>query len=94
MLIFTLQEKHLFIYTNSGNSYFYNSNLKELINKIDPTLFFKVNRKYILNRNHIQEIIKHSSQKIELLLNITMPDTDPIILSKKEINNFKNWLDS
>ena len=86
--------KHLFIHTNSGNSYLYNSNLKDLIGKLDATLFFKVNRKYIINRNHIQEIIKHSSQKIELLLNISVPDTEPIILSKKEITNFKTWLDS
>lgn len=86
--------KHLFIHTNSGTSYLYNSNLKDLINKLDTVLFFKVNRKYIINRNHIQEIIKHSSQKIELLLNVSIPDTEPIILSKKEINNFKNWLDS
>ncbi|SNR33318.1 LytTR family DNA-binding domain-containing protein [Flavobacterium sp. ov086] len=86
--------KHLFIYTNSGNSYLYNSNLKDLINKLNPILFFKVNRKYIINRHHIQEIIKHSSQKIEMLLNVSVPDSEPIILSKKEINNFKNWLDS
>lgn len=86
--------KHMFIYTNSGNSYLYNSNLTDLINKLDPILFFKVNRKYIINRHHIQEIIKHSSQKIELLLNVSIPDSEPIILSKKEINNFKNWLDS
>lgn len=86
--------KHLFIYTNSGNSYLYNSNLKDLINKLNPTLFFKINRKYIINRNTIQEIIKHSSQKIELILNVSIPDSEPIILSKKEINNFKNWLDS
>lgn len=86
--------KHLFIYTNSGNSYLYNSNLKDLNAKLDPVLFFKVNRKYSINRNHIQEIIKHSSQKIELLLNVSVPDSEPIILSKKEINNFKNWLDS
>lgn len=86
--------KHLFIYTNSSNSYLYNSNLKDLINKLDPVLFFKVNRKYIINRHHIQEIIKHSSQKIELLLNVSIPENEPIILSKKEINNFKNWLDS
>ncbi|RKR11547.1 LytTR family two component transcriptional regulator [Flavobacterium sp. 90] len=85
--------KHLFIYT-TANSYLYNSNLKDLINKLDPVLFFKVNRKYIINRHHIQEIIKHSSQKIELLLNVAIPDSEPIILSKKEINNFKNWLDS
>lgn len=86
--------KHLFIHTNTGNSYLYNSNLKDLIGKLDPIIFFKVNRKYILNRKHIQEIVKHSSQKIEILLNVALPDSEPIILSKKEINNFKNWLDS
>lgn len=86
--------KHLFIYTDSGNSYLYNSNLKDLINKLDPNIFFKVNRKYIVNRNHVKEISKHNSQKIELLLNIPVPDSEAIILSKKEINNFKNWLDS
>jgi len=86
--------KHLYIYTNSGSSYLYNSNLKDLINKLNPDIFFKINRKYIINRHHIQEIIKHSSQKIEILLNVAIPDNEPIILSKKEINNFKNWLDS
>lgn len=86
--------KHLFIYTNSGSSYLYNSNLKDLINKLNPALFFKINRSYIINRHNIQEIVKHSSQKIEILLNVALPDAEPIILSKKEINNFKNWLDS
>lgn len=86
--------KHLFIYTNTGGSYLYNSNLKDLVSKLNPAIFFKINRKYIINRHHIQEIIKHSSQKIEILLNVAIPDTEPIILSKKEINNFKNWLDS
>ncbi|OXG04404.1 LytTR family two component transcriptional regulator [Flavobacterium araucananum] len=86
--------KHLFIYTNSGSSYLYNSNLTDLAGKLNPALFFKINRKYIINRHHIQEIIKHSSQKIEILFNVAVPDTEPIILSKKEINHFKIWLDS
>ena len=86
--------KHLFISVTSGNSYLYNTNLKDIIHKLDPALFFKVNRKYIINRNNIQEIVKHTSQKIELRLNVSNSDEDPIIISKKEINNFKNWLDS
>uniref|UniRef100_UPI00374DD5B4 LytR/AlgR family response regulator transcription factor n=1 Tax=Flavobacterium sp. TaxID=239 RepID=UPI00374DD5B4 len=49
--------KHMFIYTNSGSSYLYNSNLTDLIGKLYPVLFFKVNRKYIINRHHIQEIV-------------------------------------
>jgi two-component system response regulator LytT len=91
---FTASGKHLFIYVNSGNSYLYDSTLKDLIHKLDPKLFFKVNRKYIVHRAIIKEVIKHSNQKIELKPSILFIESDPIIISKKEINNFKNWLDS
>ena len=91
---FAASGKHLFIYVNSGNSYLYDSTLKDLIHKLDPNLFFKVNRKYIVHRSIIKEVIKHSNQKIELIPKIFFTESDPIIISKKEINNFKNWLDS
>jgi RNase P protein component len=45
-----------------------------------------------VSRNIIKEVIKHSAQKIELKLTVPAVETDPIIISKKEINNFKNWL--
>ena len=86
--------KHLFLYTGPTSSYLYNSSLTDLIANLDPKLFFKVNRKYILHRKSIAQIVKHSSQKIEIILTIKPADLEPIILSKKEINNFKNWLDS
>nr|WP_294932965.1 LytTR family DNA-binding domain-containing protein [uncultured Flavobacterium sp.] len=90
---FSASGKHLFIYVNSGNSYLYNSTLTEIINNLDPFTFFKINRKYIVNRNIIKEVVKHSNQKIELILTVAPVENDPIIISKKEINNFKNWLD-
>lgn len=90
---FAASGKHLFIYVNSGNSYLYNSTLTEIINNLDPFTFFKINRKYIVNRNIIKEVVKHSNQKIELILTVAPVENDPIIISKKEINNFKNWLD-
>ncbi|PXY40969.1 DNA-binding response regulator [Flavobacterium cheongpyeongense] len=90
---FVASGKHLFIYVNSGNSYLYNNTLTDIIHTLDPFLFFKVNRKYIVSRNIIKEVIKHSNQKIELILTVPAVESDPIIISKKEINNFKNWLD-
>ncbi len=94
IMFFFATGKHLFIYIDTGRSYLYSNNLKDLIINLDHNLFFKVNRKYIINRNNILEIVKHSSQKIEILLRIPNTDSEAIILSKKEINNFKNWLDS
>ncbi|UWY27921.1 LytTR family DNA-binding domain-containing protein [Flavobacterium sp. TR2] len=90
---FAATGKHLFIYVKSGNSYLYNSTLTEIINSLDPFNFFKINRKYIVHRNTIKEVIKHSNQKIELILTVPPVESDPILISKKEINNFKNWLD-
>ena len=90
---FTATGKHLFIHIKSGNSYLYNSTLTEIINSLDPFNFFKINRKYIVSRNSIKEVIKHSHQKVELILNVPAAESDAIFISKKEINNFKNWLD-
>lgn len=90
---FAATGKHLFIYTKSGQSYLYNNTLTDIINSLDSFRFFKINRKYIVNRNCIKEVIKHSNQKVELILTVPAVESDPILISKKEINNFKNWLD-
>lgn len=90
---FAATGKHLFIHIKSGNSYLYNSTLTEIINSLDPFHFFKINRKYIVSRDTIKEVIKHSNQKVELILTVPAAESDAIFISKKEINNFKNWLD-
>ncbi|WP_163410499.1 LytR/AlgR family response regulator transcription factor [Flavobacterium ajazii] len=90
---FAASGKHLFICVNSGNSFLYNNTITEIINCLDPFIFFKINRKYIVNRNIIKEVVKHSNQKIELILTVPSLENEPIMISKKEINNFKNWLD-
>lgn len=89
---FAASGKHLFIYVKSGNSYLYNNTLTDIINSLDPFLFFKVNRKYIVSRTIIKEVVKHSNQKIELILTVPPVENEPIMISKKEINNFKDWL--
>lgn len=90
---FAATGKHLFIYVKSGNSYLYNSTITDIINSLDSFHFFKINRKYIVHRNSIKEVLKHSPQKVELILTVPSVENDPIFISKKEINNFKNWLD-
>ncbi|MBZ4033512.1 LytTR family DNA-binding domain-containing protein [Flavobacterium sp. 17A] len=90
---FAATGKHLFIHVKSGTSYLYNNTLTEIINSLDPFHFFKINRKYIVSRDIIKEVIRHSHQKVELILTVPSVENDAIFISKKEINNFKNWLD-
>lgn len=85
--------KHLFIFTENGNSYLYSDTIKDIISKLDPEYFFKVNRKYILHRSAIKEVIRHSSQKVEIVIDSTIKESAPILVSKSEINTFKKWLD-
>ncbi|MBW3518111.1 LytTR family DNA-binding domain-containing protein [Flavobacterium sp. NKUCC04_CG] len=84
--------KHLFLYTRDGNSYIYNDTIKDIIAKLDETKFFKVNRKFIVHIDSIGEIIKHSSQRIELILTPTPVSNSPILVSKSQINELKIWL--
>lgn len=89
---FQASGKHLFLYTNTGECYIYEDTLTDLSNKLDPKYFFKINRKYLIHINSIQEIRKHSSQKLEVILIPSPEDQTAILVSKNKINELKTWL--
>lgn len=89
---FSASGKHLFLHTHDGNNYIYPDTIKDVILKLDTSVFFKINRKYIVNYTAIQEIVKHSSQKIEIILSPKPTDSSPILVSKSLINEIKTWL--
>lgn len=84
--------KHLFIHTFDNNSYIYDDTIKDIINKLDDMVFFKINRKYIINRKAVHHIVKHNSQKIEVILTPNPEDDNTILVSKYCISELKAWL--
>ncbi|MHC5308857.1 LytR/AlgR family response regulator transcription factor [Myroides sp. LJL116] len=90
---FFAQGKHLFITTLDNKTYIYNDTIKGVIGKLNEGDFFKINRKYIIQRKSILEIIRHSSQKVELILQPNIQENESILVSKNLINNFKEWLE-
>ncbi|MFP3835800.1 LytTR family transcriptional regulator DNA-binding domain-containing protein, partial [Chryseobacterium sp. SIMBA_028] len=62
------------------------------IHKLNPDRFFKINRKFIINKNAIIEIIKHSSQKIEVKLSPTPEINSDVFISKRQVTEFLTWL--
>ena len=84
--------KHLFIKTKDDQTYIYDDTIKDIINKLDETIFFKINRKFIVHIDAITEIIKHSSQKIEIHLQPKSETEQAIFISKKQINSWMDWM--
>lgn len=85
--------KHLFITTIDNRTYIYNDNLKDIIDKLNSNVFFKINRKYIVSKESIKEVIKHSSQKIEIILNPLPEIKTEILISKMQISEWKKWME-
>lgn len=84
--------KHLFIHTFKNERYIYADTIKDIILKLNTSIFFKVNRKIIINRNAVKEVIKHNSQKVEITLTVQTEDALLILVSKTQIAELKNWL--
>lgn len=84
--------KHLFLHTFQDERFIYDDTLKDVIEKLDTKIFFKINRSFIVNIHAIKEVIRHTSQKIELVLNVQSDDQSPIFVSKAQISDLKDWL--
>lgn len=84
--------KYLFLTTMDNQTYIYDDTIKDIIQKLNPQVFFKVNRKFIINKQAITEIIRHSSQKVELKLSPKPEVSDEVYISKTQITECLNWL--
>lgn len=87
---FYSQDKTSFLLTNSGRSYILDSSLDKIYDTLDPEVFFKVNRKYVLNINEIKDIINYSNSRLKV--NLNTPTEDDIIVARDRVKAFKNWL--
>lgn len=63
--------------------------LDHLIEELDPKVFFRVNRQFIININSIKEI--HSYFNSRLLLTLSPAAEEEVIVSRERVLKFKVW---
>lgn len=64
--------------------------LAEIEKQLDPALFYRVNRKYLVHQNAIKKIKTYPRSK--LLLEVEPPCADEIIISQESVAAFKEWM--
>jgi DNA-binding LytR/AlgR family response regulator len=85
-------EKSVFFRTREGQTYPVDMTLDQIEKALDPALFFRINRKYIVNVNAISNMVSWSKRRIKVELTPATDDMDSIV-SMERYTEFKKWLD-
>ncbi|MBT8231889.1 MAG: response regulator transcription factor [Saprospiraceae bacterium] len=88
---FYSKDKITFIIDKEGHRLPINNTLDEIDSLVDPSIFFRVNRKFVVQFDAIQEIHPYFKGRLKLKLN---PNIDEdIVVSTEKSPLFKSWLD-
>lgn len=88
---FYSMEKSTFLSTKEGKSYPVDFSLDNLETMVNPEVFFRINRQYLVSYNAISNILVLSKSRIRLEL-IPAPDEE-IFVSNARAPDFRKWLD-
>lgn len=88
---FHSMEKETFLNTFTGKCYGLEYSLDQLEEITDPKIFFRINRKYIINLRAINDIISYSGSRLKV--KVSEKCEDEMIVSREKVSEFKNWLE-
>jgi two-component system response regulator LytT len=88
---FFAEDKYTYLVTGAGPRYVVDFTLDDLEERLDPALFFRLNRKFLASLPAIHEI--HSYFKGRLKLTLAPPVEDEVLVSSERAAPFKSWLD-
>ncbi len=83
--------RDVYLITNQQRKFIIDYTLENLDEVLDPKIFYRVNRSYILNISAIQDVIVYSNSRLKITSNIKWEDE--IIVSREKVSEFKEWFD-
>jgi DNA-binding LytR/AlgR family response regulator len=91
ILYFYSQEKTTFCHATDSRNHILDFTLEQLEALVNPAEYFRVNRKYLVRGDSIQDIISYTNSRLRLVLKDSQ-DTD-VVVARERVQEFKQWLD-
>lgn len=88
---FVSEGRYVKIVTRDNHRYLINDTLEKLEETINPSRFFRINRKYMIAIDSITAMVPWSKSRVKLELNPAAEDE--VVVSVERSSDFKNWLD-
>lgn len=86
---FYAEGRTVFIITNENRKFIVDNTLEELVNQLDPEKFFRANRSFIINFDHITDVVVYSTSRLRVKFPFEFEKE--IIVSREKVSDFKAW---
>jgi two-component system LytT family response regulator len=73
-----------------GQKYILDQSLADIEKQLDPTQFYRVNRKYLVNLSAIKKIKSYPKSKLQLEIDPIV--SEEIVISQENVAAFKEWM--
>lgn len=89
--LFFADGRDVYLITNQLRKFIIDYTLESLDELLDPKIFNRVNRSYIVNISAIQDVVVYSNSRLKITPNIKWEPE--IIVSREKVGDFKEWFD-
>lgn len=91
VLYFYSQEKFTFAQTVDQRKHILDFTLDQLEGLVDPSAYFRINRKYLVGLAAVQDMISYTNSRLRLTLRHS--DDLEVIVARERVQEFRDWLD-
>lgn len=91
IVFFYTENKITYVLDREGRKYVGEGNLSEIESRLDPAVFFRANRQYILNIDYIKSYKPY--EKVKLQVDLHVADAQHVIIvSQENAPAFREWM--
>lgn len=90
VVYFYTEDKATFLCTKDARRFVVDFNMDSLDSMLDPKIFFRINRQYIISIHSIAEMFAYSKSRV--LIKLNPPSKHETIVSTERSADFKLWL--
>ncbi len=91
ILHFVSEDGMVLLVTENNKRYVIDYTLDNLETLISPDIFFRINRKVLINISSVQKVSSYFNSRLKINSS-TLKDEDSVV-SRERVNDFKHWLD-
>jgi two-component system, LytTR family, response regulator len=89
--LFFADGRDVYLITNQLRKFIIDYTLENLEEILDPKIFHRVNRSYIVNISAVQDVVVYSNSRLRITPQIKWEPE--IIVSREKVSDFKEWFD-